>query len=274
MCCVIRIGARSIVAPISRDQMSSAPAARRSRNRSAAPAAETVQTAAEWNAGAVGLRRPARLWRGRGARRPARPWRANERPRRPRMRILSISSRWNAADVVGVGRGFGLRNIVGGAERQRPQADFGAPARQRRGHDHDEIALLLEQERQRRNAVKLRHVDVENDDVGIALLRSARPPRGRCASDAATIMSGSAPIQRVNRRRATIASSTTMTRMGRSTTVAGLAAAKRRYSCTRTFGTQLLHSDIRRSRLAERCAFRSVRLPGTWPRQCPCRTAS
>ena len=73
-----------------------------------------------------------------------------------------------------------LRDIVGGAERQRPQADFGAAARQRRDHDHDEVALLLQQQRQRRNAVELRHVDVEHDDVGVALL----DPRHRFAPGA------------------------------------------------------------------------------------------
>ena len=77
----------------------------------------------------------------------------------------------------------------------------------------------MQQQRQRRNAVELRHVDVKDDDVGIAV----RDLLDRFASGAqrmpATIMSGSAPIQRVNRRRATIASSTTMTRIGRSTAI-------------------------------------------------------
>ena len=70
----------------------------------------------------------------------------------------------------GLARGRGLRNIIGGAERQRAQADLGAAARQRRGHDHDEVALLLQKQRQRRNAVELRHLDVEHDDVGVAAL--------------------------------------------------------------------------------------------------------
>ncbi len=36
--------------------------------------------------------------------------------------------------------GFRLGNVVGRPERQRPQAQFGAAPRQRRDHDHDEIA--------------------------------------------------------------------------------------------------------------------------------------
>ena len=63
-----------------------------------------------------------------------------------------------------------LRNVVGGAERQRPQADLGVPPRQRGRHDHDEVALLFEQQRQRRDAVELRHVDVQHDHVGIDAL--------------------------------------------------------------------------------------------------------
>ncbi|CEG09165.1 hypothetical protein BN961_02587 [Afipia felis] len=62
---------------------------------------------------------------------------------------------------------FGLRNVVGGAERQRLEADLGVPQRQRRGHDDDEIALLRQQQRQRGDAVHIRHLDVEDHGVGI-----------------------------------------------------------------------------------------------------------
>ena len=44
-----------------------------------------------------------------------------------------------AGDLAIAGR---LRNVVGGAERQRAQADLGVAPGQRRGHDHDEIALF------------------------------------------------------------------------------------------------------------------------------------
>ena len=57
-----------------------------------------------------------------------------------------------------------------GAERQRLQADLGVPPGQRRGHDHDQIWLLAEQQRQRGDAVEFRHVDVEHDHVGIGAL--------------------------------------------------------------------------------------------------------
>ena len=63
-----------------------------------------------------------------------------------------------------------LGDIVGGAERQRAQADLGVAPRQRRGHDHDQVALLREQQRQRGDAVELRHVDVEHHHVGIGAL--------------------------------------------------------------------------------------------------------
>ena len=68
----------------------------------------------------------------------------------------------------GLARGRGLGDIVGRAERQRAQADLGAAARDRRRHDHHQVALLLQQKGQRRNAVELGHLDVEHDDVGIA----------------------------------------------------------------------------------------------------------
>ena len=68
----------------------------------------------------------------------------------------------------GLARGRGLGDIIGGTKRQRAQRDFGAAARDRRRHDHHQIALLLQEQRQRRNAVKLGHFDIEHDDVDIA----------------------------------------------------------------------------------------------------------
>ncbi len=61
--------------------------------------------------------------------------------------------------------GLRLGQVVRRAERERAQADFGIAAGQRRHHQHHEIAAHLEQTRQRRDAVDLRHVDVENDDI-------------------------------------------------------------------------------------------------------------
>ena len=60
-----------------------------------------------------------------------------------------------------------LRDVVGGAERERLQAHLGVAARERRRHDDDQVALLLEQQRQRRQPVEVGHLDVEHDDVGI-----------------------------------------------------------------------------------------------------------
>ena len=110
--------------------------------------------------------------------------------------------------------GLGFRDIIGRAERKSLQTDLRVVARERRGHDDDEIALLLEQQRQCRNAVELGHVDVEHDDIGIDLFdlvdRLAAVTQG-----AATISrSGSSVTQRATRLRTTTASSTTMTRIG------------------------------------------------------------
>ena len=63
--------------------------------------------------------------------------------------------------------GGGLWNVVGRAERQRLEAHFRVPARQRRRHDDDEIALLFEQQGQRLEPVEIGHVDIEQHDIGI-----------------------------------------------------------------------------------------------------------
>jgi len=60
--------------------------------------------------------------------------------------------------------------VIGGAERERLQADLGVTPRQRRGHDHDEVGFLGKQLRQGGNAVELGHIDVEHDHVGIGAL--------------------------------------------------------------------------------------------------------
>ena len=78
----------------------------------------------------------------------------------------------NQIVVEGLGRGglaraLRLRNVVGRAERKRLEADFRIAAGQRRRHDDDEVALFRQQLRQRRNAVELRHFDIEHGDIGL-----------------------------------------------------------------------------------------------------------
>ena len=77
------------------------------------------------------------------------------------------AERRRTGDLAIAGR---LRNVVGGAERQRPQADLGVAPRQRRGHDDDQVAALLQQQRQSGDAVEFRHVDVEQHHVGLDAL--------------------------------------------------------------------------------------------------------
>jgi hypothetical protein len=75
-----------------------------------------------------------------------------------------------AAEIVGrvgIGRRRRLRDVVGRTERERLEADLGIPPRHRRRHDDDEVALAGEQLRQRGDAVQLRHLDVEDNNVGI-----------------------------------------------------------------------------------------------------------
>src|SRR3954453_3793901 len=52
-------------------------------------------------------------------------------------------------------------NIVRRPERERLEADLGVAARQSRSHDDDQTALLRQQQRQRGNPVKLRHLDIK-----------------------------------------------------------------------------------------------------------------
>ena len=65
---------------------------------------------------------------------------------------------------------FGLRDVVGRAERERLEADLRIAAGQRRRHDDDEVALLAEQQRQRGDAVEVGHLDIEHRDIGIDAL--------------------------------------------------------------------------------------------------------
>lgn len=77
-----------------------------------------------------------------------------------------------AAEILGGGNtgvGFRLGNVVGRAQRQRLEGDLGIAARERRCHQHRDAGTLLEQQRQRREPVHLRHFDVEDDDVGLVL---------------------------------------------------------------------------------------------------------
>ena len=234
MCWVISTGARSMHGadaarctalsacgpPV--DDADQQHARRRRRER---PQHDLPARCARCEAGALGtmLRlaaRPARRCAA-SSRRDARPRRtdgairvpAGAARREPSARILSISSRRNVGEPVSSRLALRLRDVVGGAERERAQADLGVPAGQRRRHEHDEIALLLQQPRQRGDAVDLRHIDVEHDDVRDRRARPARSPRARCAARRRLRRSGSASTQRAIRPRTTTASSTTITRM-------------------------------------------------------------
>ena len=82
-----------------------------------------------------------------------------------------------------------LRQVVERAERQAFQRDRGIALGQRRDHDHGKAGLLLEQPRQRADAVELGHVEVEEHDVGRDPVegRDREPPvrHGRDHLDAA-----------------------------------------------------------------------------------------
>src|SRR5262245_66360419 len=61
----------------------------------------------------------------------------------------------------GLAGGFGLRDVVGRPERQRLEADLRVAAGQRRGPDDDEVALLGQELRPRRDAVQPRPPSIE-----------------------------------------------------------------------------------------------------------------
>ncbi len=65
---------------------------------------------------------------------------------------------------------FRLWNIVRRAEREGLEADLRVAAGQGRRHDDDEIAFLRQQQRQRRNAVEVRHFDIEHRNIRIDAL--------------------------------------------------------------------------------------------------------
>ena len=117
-----------------------------------------------------------------------------------------------AAEQLDAAHARGLRDVVGGAERERTQADIGVPPGDGGGHDHRRdragAAASAATRRCRRDPASRRR----------APQRPARwpanraTPRCRCARLATTSRSGSAEIQRENRPRTTVASSTIMTR--------------------------------------------------------------
>ena len=174
-------------------------------------------------------------------------------------------------------RKFGLRYIVDGAKRQRPEADFRAPPGERRRHNHDQVALFFEQERQRREAVKLRHVDVEDDDVGIAffdLLDRLAPGPQACRHR--HIGFGCNPTRQQPAHDNRIVDDHDPD----ASFANGSRFASRQDGTheLKTFGTTDTHTRTSFKANAKSGysneAVRSGRLPGTSPRQCPCRTAS
>ena len=75
--------------------------------------------------------------------------------------------------------GLGLRQVVDGAELEAPERDLGVALGQGRDHDHRQARPPLEQERQRADAVELRHVEVEKHDLRLDPLQGlARVERG------------------------------------------------------------------------------------------------
>ena len=178
---MISTGARSITAPICADQGGERLRAAGREPISSARGSATANGRSV-NGRRLGCRRSSgagssgAAWRERRAAAPAR----TERPRAAEIADLLDQFAAERGDGRRPRDAGGLGDVVGGAERQRPQADLGVAARQRRGHDDDEVALLLQQQRQRRDAVELRHVDVEHDDVGIGALElstASRPVR-------------------------------------------------------------------------------------------------
>ena len=61
--------------------------------------------------------------------------------------------------------GFWFGDIVGRTERQCLEARFGIVAGESRGHDDDEVAVLLKQQGQSREPIEHRHLDIEHHDV-------------------------------------------------------------------------------------------------------------
>ncbi len=64
-----------------------------------------------------------------------------------------------------------LLDAIERTERQRPQRDLGVPARQRRRHDDRKTGLLAQEKRQRRNAIHVRHRDIEQNNIRIGAIQ-------------------------------------------------------------------------------------------------------
>ena len=177
MCCVIRIGALSVTAS-SRDT---------SRVSACGPPVEAPISSTR---GGIGGERPQLELAGSGSPAGGPPFdgalHAAAEPaqrridgaarigRRQRTLAAADAERADFLDQLALERrrghhpafGGGLRDVIGGAERQRLERHLGVVAGQRRGHDDGEIAAALQQLRQGRDAVELGHLDVEHDDVG------------------------------------------------------------------------------------------------------------
>ena len=275
MCWVIKIGARSIAAPSCPIKVVSAcgpPVEEPISNTRGRQRANGRRLNAGASACSGALSRSRGAGSGRLAIAPALPWRANAAAAKIAdfLDQLVLERRQHA----GIGRGPRFRNIVGGAERQRPQAHLRAPPRQRRGHDHHQIGLLLQQQRQRRNAVKLRHVDVEDDDVRIILFDLIdRLASGAQAGDDGHIRLGVDPARRQAARDNRIVDDHHADAPVEGGRRADLGGAGDTHG-TGIFDTQLGTRTFSNATRGRRWLLRSVRLPGTWPRRCPGRTAS
>ena len=281
MCWVISTGTRSITAPMPRDQRGQRlrPAGRGADQQHARRRRGERAQLARWAAHGRGAARP-RVSPVRRGRAGASAMRPGARARRSPTALLAAAELADLVDQLAAeGRrrgdaavGLGLRDVVGSAERQRLEAHLGVAPGQRRRHDDDEVALLLAAAaaapRCRRAPASRCRARRRRDWRA----RPGRPLRGRCA---ARRRSGGPALPRSSARRrprTTTASSTTMTRIG-SVAAAG---GGRRGARWQALIDAILYSTVRnkaRHGAAGR-PIRSGRLPGTWPRRFPCRTAS
>ena len=93
-----------------------------------------------------------------------------------------------AAEIIrrsGGARTLRLRQIIDRSEREALQRDLGISLRERRDHDDLARGMRLQDQRQRRKAVDLGHLDVEQDDVRLRALRriDGHPAVGRRRGD-------------------------------------------------------------------------------------------
>ncbi len=158
--------------------------------------------------------------------------------------------------------GLRLGNIIGCAQRERLQADFGVPARQCRGHDDHEIAPLLEQQREGGDAVELRHIDVEHDDVRVGALQLIdRLPAGAQRSDDTQPGLLGDPAREQAADHDGVVDDHDAER-----------SPVRRRQCWRGMKRETHRTGTRDT--ATPAEFKSVRLPGISPRRSLCRTVS